>query len=338
MKRLLTATLVLLCTGGLLTYALWDVDLAALGELLASARYAMLAPFLVALTGFFWLKAWRWAMILAPLGRYRVREVTPAMMVGFAANNVLPAHLGELVRAVLFARRYRQGIAAVLVSQVLERLLDIAAVVALYLLAVAWVDEAPAVIRSSVWLVAVCAALGTAIVFALALAPGPMLATWRALARALPRWLRDKGDALLVSVVQALASVRSPLALLALLGNSVAQWTLMVVAVWLSLGAFGESVTPAVAAIVLAATVVAVTLPSAPGYVGAIQAAFVFALRPFGVSEEIAFAASVFFLVCQWIPVTALGALLFTAAGMASNEVRGAVREIEGGSARSTGC
>lgn len=328
MKRFLTTALVALCTGALLTYALWDVDLVALGHLLANARYGLVLPFLVVLVGYFWLKAWRWALILSSLGRYKVAQVTPALMVGFAANNVLPAHLGEIVRAVLFARRYRQGITAVLVSQVLERLLDVAAVVVLFLLAVAWVREVPEVIRASVWLVAIGAALAAALVLVLALWPERVLALWRTLARPLPLVLRRKGDSLLTSVLQALASIRSPLRLFHLLVNSLVQWGLLAGAAWLSLSAFGESVAPAIAIIVLAASVVAVTLPSAPGYVGAIQAAFVFALRPFGISEEIAFAASVFFLVCQWIPVTAVGAVFFVVTGMATGEVREAVREV----------
>jgi uncharacterized membrane protein YbhN (UPF0104 family) len=74
--------------------------------------------------------------------------------------------------------------------------------------------------------------------------------------------------------------------------------------------AIGVSIGPAVTIIVLTATVVAVTLPNAPGYVGALQAAFVFALQPFGVSSENAFAASVFYLIGNWIPITSVGALL----------------------------
>ena len=330
-KRFLGTMLVALVTGALLVYALWDVDVTALGGLLASARYALVAPFLAALAGFYWLKAWRWALILAPLGRFSVAQVTPALMIGFAANNVLPAHLGEIVRAILFARRYRQAVTAVLVSQILERLLDVAAVVVLYLVGVLFVAEAPAVIRSSMWLVALGAALAALVVFAMALSPRGVLVAWRSLARGRPRLLRRKGDSLIASVLQALASIRSPLTLLVLLANSVAQWALMALAAWLSLRAFGESVAWPLALVVLAATVVAVTLPSAPGYLGAIQAAFVFALRPFGISHEIAFAASVFFLVCQWIPVTALGACLFAATGLRTAEVRNAVREVEHG-------
>jgi uncharacterized membrane protein YbhN (UPF0104 family) len=83
----------------------------------------------------------------------------------------------------------------------------------------------------------------------------------------------------------------------------------MGVCVWLSMTAVGVTIGPAITIIVLTATVVAVTLPNAPGYVGALQAAFVFALQPFGVSSESAFAGSVFFLMGNWIPVTGIGGM-----------------------------
>ena len=79
------------------------------------------------------------------------------------------------------------------------------------------------------------------------------------------------------------------------------------------MAAMGVSIGPAVTIIVLTATVVAVTLPNAPGYIGALQAAFVFALLPFGISSESAFAGSVFFLVGNWVPVTSVGGLFMLA-------------------------
>ena len=79
------------------------------------------------------------------------------------------------------------------------------------------------------------------------------------------------------------------------------------------MAAMGVSIGPAVTIIVLTATVVAVTLPNAPGYIGALQAAFVFALLPFGISSESAFAGSVFYLVGNWVPVTSVGGLFMLA-------------------------
>ena len=309
MKNWLTTILVVAVTALLLGYALWDVDLEALGEVLAGADYRFVAPFLLTLTIFFWIKAWRWAVILEPLGDYRVRQVTPAMMIGFAANNVLPAHLGEIVRSVWFARRYQQRISAVLVSQVLERILDVAAILILFLLAVPWIESAPQAIRLSVWLVAAIAAAMCAVIYAMLAAPQRVFHFWHVISAKLPAAIRSRGEAFLRDVLQALSTVRSPGRLLILLLNSLIQWSLMAVCVWLSMAAMGVSIGTAVTIIVLTATVVAVTLPNAPGYVGALQAAFVFALQPFGVSSESAFAGSVFYLAGNWIPITLIGGL-----------------------------
>ncbi len=313
MKQWLTTILVVAVTALLLGYALWKVDLEALGEVLAGADYRFVVPFLVILTLFFWIKAWRWAVILEPLGRYSVRQVTPAMMIGFAANNVLPAHLGELVRSLWFARRYRQRASAVLVSQVLERILDVVAILLLYLLAVPWIESPPEAIRLSVWLVAGVAAAMAVVIYAILASPQRVFRLWRVLSGKLPASIQSRGEAFLSDVLRALSSVRSPARLLLLLANSLVQWSLSGVCVWMSMAAVGVTIGPAITLIVLTATVVAVTLPNAPGYVGAIQAAFVFALQPFGVSSESAFAGSVFFLVANWIPVTSVGGIFMLA-------------------------
>jgi len=309
MKKWLTTILVAAVTALLLVYALWNVDLAALGEVLTGADYRFVVPFLSTLTLFFSIKAWRWSVILEPLGRYTIRQVTPALMIGFAANNVLPAHLGEIVRSMWFARRYQQRTSAVLVSQVLERILDVAAILLLYLLAVPWIESAPQAIRLSVWLVAAIAAVVCVLIYAMLAAPQRVFQLWHVLGTKLPASIQSRGAAFLEDVLQALSSVQSPIRLLLLLANSLLQWSLMGVCVWLSMAAVGVFIGPAVTIIVLTATVVAVTLPNAPGYVGALQAAFVFALQPFGVSSEIAFAASVFYLAGNWIPITCVGAL-----------------------------
>jgi len=314
MKKWLTTIVVVAVTALLLGYALWKVDLVVLGEALAGTDYRFAAPFLVTLALFFWIKAWRWAVILEPLGHYSVRQVTPAMIIGFAANNVLPAHLGEIVRSVWFARRYQQRVSAVLVSQVLERILDVVAILLLYLLAVPWIENPPQAIRLSVWLVGAMAATMAAIIYAMLASPQRVFHLWRVLGGKLPASIQLRGEAFLRDVLQALSSVRSPRRLLLLVVNSLVQWSLMGVCAWMSVAAMGVNIGPAVTIIVLTATVVAVTVPNAPGYVGALQAAFVFALQPFGVSSESAFAASVFFLVGNWVPITSVGGLLMLGA------------------------
>ena len=111
------------------------------------------------------------------------------------------------------------------------------------------------------------------------------------------------------------------------MGYSLLQWLLIATNVWLAVWAFGFAIRPGVALIVLAVLSLAITVPSTPGYIGPVQAAFVFALVPFGVSNELAFAASVFYLVAYWIPVTVVGALFFVSTGLRVGEVRSDVEE-----------
>ena len=59
---------------------------AELAEVLAQGSYVALAPYVLGLSVFYWLKALRWAVILTPFGAFTWREVAPSMMIGFAAS------------------------------------------------------------------------------------------------------------------------------------------------------------------------------------------------------------------------------------------------------------
>src|SRR5688500_1969777 len=75
------------------------------GDAFARADYRTLPLIWLILAVFYWIKAWRWRMLLSPLGQYRpTRDLLPPILVGFAFNNLLPARLGEFVRVFVFAR------------------------------------------------------------------------------------------------------------------------------------------------------------------------------------------------------------------------------------------
>ena len=152
--------------------------------------------------------------------------------------------------------------------------------------------------------------------------PGWLFTLWTCCARPLPVRLSTFGHAILENVILALQGVRSPLRVSVLLANSVAQWSAMAFMIWVSLLAFGVSIDPPLALITLAVTVVVIMLPSLPGHFGSIQAAFVIALLPFGVSRESALAASLYYLIAQWIPVTLVGGACFAHYGLRISELR----------------
>jgi uncharacterized protein (TIRG00374 family) len=259
--------------------------------------------------------------MLRPFGRFSIPKLMPSMMIGFAANNVLPLRVGELIRAHLLARDAGLSRSGVLMNLALERLLDLIGILVIYVTALVLLPAAPAGFRVSAWIAgAVVLGLGVALA-AFVLLPRRIDTLWRWLSARLPAALRSRGSIYLGEFEKGLSAIREPGMAALLVGYSIGRWLLAVTLAWLAIYAYAGTVPLALAMVTIGITAFAVALPSAPGFVGPIQAAFVFALAPFGIEREVALAASVLFLLGQWVPVTAVGALFLARRHLSFREV-----------------
>jgi hypothetical protein len=309
MKRVANLVIAGVVTAGTLAYALWGVDLGALWKTLRGGNLWVLPPFLVVLAVFFASNAQRWGLMLRPFGRFSISKLMPSMMIGFAANNVLPLRIGELIRAHLLARDAGLSRSGVLMNLVLERLLDLIGILVIYAAALVLLPGAPAGFRVSAWLAGIAILVLSCALAAFVLLPQRVDALWRGLSARLPEALRRRGSVYLGEFDKGLSAVREPGTAALLVGYSIGRWLLAVVLAWLAIYAYTGAVPLPLAMVTIGITAFAVALPSAPGFVGPIQAAFVLALTPFGIEREAALAASVLFLIGQWAPVTAVGGL-----------------------------
>jgi glycosyltransferase 2 family protein len=135
---------------------------------------------------------------------------------------------------------------------------------------------------------------------------------WTArLMRFLPHSWQDKVLAQLRAGAVGAVTLKRPAAWAPLLVSSIAQWALMCGCIAVSCFALGLQTPPPAYAAVLGLTIVGMSLPSGPGYVGSIQLAFSLALAPFGVPTADAIAASLFYhlLVCGSLTVAGVGSL-----------------------------
>src|SRR5258706_13010213 len=84
-------------------FLLWAKSLVGnLGDALKSLGNANYVYVLPALVGYFagvWLRAARWHFLLRPVKSIRTNALFPVVVIGYMANDVLPARLGEVVRA-----------------------------------------------------------------------------------------------------------------------------------------------------------------------------------------------------------------------------------------------
>ncbi|MEZ6067473.1 MAG: lysylphosphatidylglycerol synthase transmembrane domain-containing protein [Planctomycetaceae bacterium] len=299
-----------------------------IGDAFRQADYRTLPLMWGLLFLFYWLKAWRWTWLLSPLGRFSTREGFPPVMIGFAFNNLLPAHLGEFVRVYVFSKRHKVSNSAVLSTVVLERIFDILAILGFFLIGLVFVPGLPETMRNVAWTFAafVAVAVVGAVIYLIWTQPFVRLVEG-VLARLpfVPAQVRSGVAHIMETGAAGLSSLKSAALVFHISWNSVLQWAINGLLMHISLWSFGVEVSPLATCLLLGVVAFGVTVPSSPGYFGVINALFVMVIneKTVGVTNEPAvFAASIYYHMSGYIPVTLLGLYFFNRTGLSVSQVQ----------------
>ncbi len=104
--------------------ALRQVDFEKTAEIISSANiYYLMIAALICLIQFF-IRAWRWRILLNPIKETGFLNRFLSGLIGFAANCVLPARLGEFIRANSLGQVEKISKSSVFATIVVERLFD----------------------------------------------------------------------------------------------------------------------------------------------------------------------------------------------------------------------
>ena len=303
---------------GLIAVFLREADFGRVWSAMASARvdFVALSVALTALT--FVIRAERWQYLLAPLGPTRFKTVFRTTVIGFAASAVLPARAGEVIRPYLLARQEGLKATAAFATILVERILDLAAVLLLLLAFVLWFDPGVeardsrvfGAIRFGALVMAPLAAAALVLMFLMAGHP-QRLHAWLLKAEAiLPARAAAALARLARTFAEGFAVVRSPLRLVAALGWSIVLWISIAAGIWSVAVAFGIAMPFTGGWLMLAPLVVGVAVPT-PGGVGGFHEAFrIGATSFFGADNDSAVGAAIVLHAISVVPV-ALAGLLF---------------------------
>jgi len=304
-----------------LYFALKNVDLSSLIDSVLSANPLWMLVVLVSYVAHYWLKAIRWCDLLEPVYKTRTAEAYPVMMTGFFANNLLPAHLGELVRMYVGAKLFRVRKTEVLATIVLERILDMSTITLLFGGALV---SGETISSNFVYAGYVLIAMTLIALFLLYISlrfQEPVLRLVEWMLRPFPTRVGKRiADALLMAIT-AMHSMKSVRLVIRIAILSLLQWALVGLAVYAALKSVAIEIEFAGAVVTLAATVLAVSLPAAPGFFGTIQLAFVLALAPYGISESDALAGSVIFHLVSYLYVMISGVIALQQLNMRVSEL-----------------
>lgn len=291
----------------LLYIATKDVRIDDVLTVIGKAHWEMALPLLLSYAIHYWLKLLRWRYLLQPLCNAKLSDLFSPMMLGFFANNLLPARLGEFVRMYLGAKTLSLNYTQVLAGIILERILDILVVILFFGITLAIAQPLSANFKS---LGLTAALLAFIIIFSLVCLTRwtqPFLRLFKRLLSIVPSHIDHKIYTHVEFATHALQALRGVKRVGAIVLTSIAQWLFMIIAIYVSLLSVNINVGVVSSILVLVFTVIAVTVPSAPGFFGSIQAAFVFALIHANVLESDAIAASIFFHFFTYSSVTLLG-------------------------------
>jgi uncharacterized protein (TIRG00374 family) len=297
-----------------LALVLQSVDLGKSAEQISRANLAYLAGCLAVIAAQVVLRSLRWRLLLPSRRDGRaipVRRIPAPLLVGYLGNAVLPARLGEPVRAYLVARRENVDAVECFGSVVLERIVDTATLAVVAFVAAAEVGAPDWLVRAT----ALVALAGVVLVAGIVVVG---LKRFASLARALTA--RLPGSATLGPVVHRLddfargvdrPSRSSAIAVAAVV--SAVCWLLDMTTFWLVARSLGIEISPAAALLVAAVTVLGTALPSAPGYVGTFDLAAATTAQALGVGSASAFALAVVAHVMTVVPIAVAGAVSLVA-------------------------
>jgi uncharacterized protein (TIRG00374 family) len=263
----------------------------------------------------------RWRALLEPIRRLSYPRVLGYTYLGYLANNVLPARLGELVRSHALGEGEGLSRPTVLGTVVVERIVDTVIVVALAGLAVVILGVGGVASTAVVLGAAFVGVLVVALVLAVLSHRLPGADRVTALAERVPRTL-DLGRRLR----DGLAVVGRPRAIAAALVFSLLAWSASIATFIVGGAAVGVSLTPVQGALLSSGVALATIVPSGPGYLGTFELTAVGIATQFGIDPDAAFAMALL-VHALILLVTSIGggvAALRLGVGLGTGSARGA--------------
>jgi uncharacterized protein (TIRG00374 family) len=315
MRSTLRTLVVLTVAAGLLAVFLYNVDLRRVGIEIAHAQPGWLVLSVATMLVNLSIRAYRWQYLLAPLGQVGFGIAFRATAVGFAASTVLPARAGEVIRPYFLARHERMSATGAFATIILERLLDIVAVLVL-LASYVFVFGRGLEVTNPVafdllkWAGTMAAASSVGalvILFVLAGDPGRLGRATNRLAAVVPSLAARVAHAA-EKFACGLGAIRSPRRLLIALAWSFPLWLSIAAGIWAVAVAFRLAIPFTGSFLIVSLLVLSVAVVPTPGAIGGFHAAFRYgATTFFGAADDAAVGAAIILHVLSIGPSLLLG-------------------------------
>jgi len=295
-------------------------------QALQTARYVYVLPCILFLVLGLFTRARRWQTLLnykLPLTR-----TFNIMNIGYLVNGVMPLRIGDVARLYLCAQAEPPVPMLTAAGSVLiERLLDLLAVVVMIMLALA-VAPVPLELQAAARVGFLTAIVGFAALLFFAVNRPLLHRLLAAFQRVVPLLQRFNLAALLDHLLDGLLPLTQPRLLIPSLVWTVLSWIASVLAGYFLMFAFFEIGSLPATALYVSAAAFAIALPAVPGNVGPYEAAILLALKAMGYQQtESALAFAVMVHAVNVFVHASTGVLGFIQEGLSLQQLQTGVRQ-----------
>jgi len=274
------------------------IDVNKVAEAILAAAPLGLLLGLILVCGEVWVRARRWQLLLNGIRPVPYRLALAYLYIGYFANSVLPARLGDIARAYVGGSVLGTGRLPTFGTIVIERVTD-AGMMVLIVLGLGLLRPAASDLSANALIL-----LGLGVVGLVVLVVGLVLLRRGAFARFR---IVQLGLEMLERIAAGGAALRSPVKLAAFVGLTLGAFSIAIAAFSSIAAAVGLHLTLIEAAIVMAALALSTAIPAAPASLGTYEFIGLSVLVQLGAPPDAALAAVLLIHVFVTIPSAIIG-------------------------------
>lgn len=267
-----------------------------------------------------YLRALRWQLFLTPIKTINSGSLFSALVIGYAANTFVPAHLGEFLRAFVLSKKHNIFASTTFASIVLERIVDVLSLI-LVMVLVIFIHPFPYWVVQSGIIMLIGAICLFVTLISLKLFETKTSRLIHILFKPLPEKIGNKIHSLILHFLSGVMPLKSIWHYFYASILSVAIWFCYALIYYFCLQALNleeiYNLAWYVGLVVLVFTTISIVVPTSPGYVGTYHYLCQISLVMFGVSatEALSYASIAHAVII--LPVTLVGLVMANYEGVA---------------------
>ena len=299
--------------------AFQKVDLARMAVAFKEANYWYIVPAIMGLFFAHWLRAFRWRYFIHPIKRIKLNSLFTALLIGYMANCLVPAHLGELLRAYVIGKRTDISGSSAFATIALERIIDVFTLLLITAATLVFKPfpetvKIPREVETSGYIMFLVATLLFGFLILLKKNTGAALKIIEFMLRPVKKNFVIKIEQLLIDFTKGLLPLKHRIDYFIVFVTSLIMWVFYALVIYFGFLAFDFVTTHNLdfyaAIVVLIITTISIVVPSSPGYIGFYHALCVLSLGLYGIDRSAGLSFAFVVHAVSFFPIIVVGFIL----------------------------